>query len=64
MTGYRCISGASRGRPVRWLNRYASTRCYSGSFCFYTRAGWHEYDCSVRGDLLLNHKRYFVSQRM
>ena len=21
---------------------------------FYTRAGWHEYDCSGRGDMLLN----------
>ena len=33
-------------------------------FYFSTRAGWHEYDCSGRGDLLLNHKHYFVSQRM
>ena len=31
---------------------------------FYTRAGWHEYDCSGRGDVLLNHKHYLVSQRM
>ena len=46
---------------VRWWNRYASTRCYSGSF-FYTRAGWHEYDCSGRDDMSLNHKHYFVSQ--
>ena len=30
----------------------------------YTRAGWHDYDCSGRGDILLNHKHYFVSQRM
>ena len=63
MTGYLCISGASRGRPVRSWNRYASTRWYSGSF-FYTRAGWNEYDCSGRGDVLLNHKHYLVSQRM
>ena len=63
MTGYLCISCTSRGRPVRWWNRYASTRCYSISFLF-TRAGWHKYDCSGRGDMLLNHKHYFVSQRM
>ena len=66
MTRYLCISGASRGRPVRWWNRYASTRCYSGSFCFFILERVCTSTTAVhgRGDLLLNHKHYFVSQRI
>ena len=28
---------------------------------FYTRAGWHEYDCSGRDDMSLNHINTILS---
>ena len=55
MTGYLCISGASRVRPVHRWNRYASVRF---SYYYYRRGG-HECNRSGRDDMLLNHKHYF-----
>ena len=53
-TSYLCISGASRGRPVRRWNRYASMRCYSGSvlIVILIRGVGHEYECSGRDDVV------------